>query len=185
MASKVRKSPLYTRSGDDGTTSLFGGQRVEKDHPRVEAFGALDELNSALGMAMSFMRQRRVARLLKEVQADLFELGAELASPGTSRRLLPQGRVEALERAIDEYDAKTPPLKKFVLPGGAPAAAALHLARTICRRAERKVVALSHREEVRPTVIIYLNRLSDLLFALARYINKAEGRKEIFWPEGR
>jgi len=185
MASKVRKSPLYTRQGDNGTTSLFGGQRVDKDHPRVEALGSLDELNSALGLAMSLMRQRRALVLLKEVQADLFDLGAELASPGGDRCLLPQGRVEALERAIDEYDAKTPPLKKFVLPGGAPAAAALHLARAICRRAERKVVALSHREQVHPEVMIYLNRLSDLLFALARYVNKSEGRKETFWPGSR
>ncbi len=184
MARQWPKSPLYTRTGDAGQTSLFGGQRVDKDHLRVEAYGALDELNSALGLAIAFLRQRRVAHLLRQVQADLFELGAELASPQAPRRSLPPERVEALERLIDEYDAKTPPLKVFVLPGGATGAAALHLARAICRRAERAVVALSHREEVRPAVLAYLNRLSDLLFALARYVNKAERQREIPWPGG-
>jgi len=185
MARQWPKSPLYTRAGDAGETSLFGGQRVDKAHPRVEAYGALDELNSALGLAISLLRQRRVARLLQEVQKDLFELGAELASPAAPRRSLPPERLADLERLIDEYDARTPPLKSFILPGGAPGAAALHLARAICRRAERAAVALSRREEVRPLVLAYLNRLSDLLFALARYVNKAEGRRETQWPQER
>ena len=181
MARALRKSPIYTRAGDRGETSLFGGERVPKDHPRVAAYGALDELNSCLGVAMAFLRQRRVAAALREVQADLFQLGAELASPGSDRFRLPAERVEALERLIDAYDARLEPLKSFVLPGGAPAAALLHLARTLCRRAEREVVALSRREEVAPHVLAYLNRLSDLLFVLARYVNKAEGRRETPW----
>ncbi len=181
MARALRKSPIYTRAGDRGETSLFGGERVPKDHPRVAAYGALDELNSCLGVAMAFLRQRRVATVLREVQADLFQLGAELASPGSDRFRLPAERVEGLERLIDAYDARLEPLKSFVLPGGAPAAALLHLARTLCRRAEREVVALSRREEVAPHVLAYLNRLSDLLFVLARYVNKAEGRREIPW----
>jgi len=181
MARALRKSPIYTRAGDRGETSLFGGERVPKDHPRVAAYGALDELNSCLGVAMAFLRQRRPPAALREVQADLFQLGAELASPGSDRFRLPAERVEALERLIDAYDARLEPLKSFVLPGGAPAAALLHLARTLCRRAEREVVALSRREEVAPHVLAYLNRLSDLLFVLARYVNKAEGRRETPW----
>ncbi len=178
------KSPLYTRAGDDGKTSLFGGQRVNKDHPRVKAYGSLDELSSALGLAAAFVRQRRVIGVLRSIQEDLFHLGAELASPEAPPCLLPEDRIEALERLIDRYDAKTPPLKRFILPGGGPAGAALHLARTICRRAERQVVALARQETVRPEVMIYLNRLSDLLFALARYVNWAEGRPETTWPPG-
>lgn len=181
MARALRKSPLYTRAGDGGETSLFGGQRVPKDHPRVAAYGALDELNSCLGVAIAFLRQRRVAALLREVQSDLFQLGAELASPGSDRFRLPAQRVGELERLIDRYDARLAPLKSFVLPGGAPAAALLHLARTLCRRAEREAVALSRREEVSPQVLAYLNRLSDLLFVLARYVNRAEGRQETPW----
>lgn len=181
MAKALRKSPIYTRAGDRGETSLFGGQRVPKDHPRVAAYGSLDELNSCLGVAIAFLRQRRVASLLQEVQADLFQLGAELASPGSDRFRLPAARVEDLERLIDQYDAKVEPLKSFVLPGGAPAAAFLHLARTLCRRAERQVVALSRSEDVSPQALAYLNRLSDLLFVLARYVNKAEGRRETTW----
>ncbi len=181
MTKPLRKSPIYTRAGDRGETSLFGGQRVPKDHPRVATYGALDELNSALGVSISFLRQRRVAALLRQVQSDLFQLGAELASPGSDRFRLAVERVAWLERAIDEYDAKVEPLKSFVLPGGAPAAAFLHLARTFCRRAEREAVALSQREEVAAHVLAYLNRLSDLLFVLARYVNKAEGRRETPW----
>jgi len=181
MAGALRKSPIYTRAGDRGETSLFGGQRVAKDHPRVATYGALDELNSALGVALAFLRQRRVAALLRQVQADLFQLGAELASPGSDRFRLPVERVSWLEQAIDEYDARVEPLKSFVLPGGAPAASFLHLARALCRRAEREAVALSRQEGGAPHGLPYLNRLSDLLFVLARYVNKAEGRQETPW----
>jgi cob(I)alamin adenosyltransferase len=182
MARTWRKSPIYTRAGDRGETSLFGGQRVPKDHLRVEAYGSLDETNSALGLAIAFLRQRRLARLLREVQSDLFQLGAELATPGAPRSRLPPERTAELERLIDEYDARLPPLKNFVLPGGAPAAALLHLARALCRRAERAVVRLAREgEEVSPQALTYLNRLSDLLFVLARYVNKAEGREEVPW----
>jgi cob(I)alamin adenosyltransferase len=185
---RVAKSPLYTRAGDKGETSLFGGQRVAKDNLRVEAYGDIDELNSVIGVAVAFLRQRRPARLLEGIQNQLFDLGAELASEGRAKRerggltfVLSADKVAEVERWIDEYDAKVPPLKTFILPAGSGAAAFLHLARTVCRRAERAVVKLAHSEAVNPNIIAYLNRLSDLLFALARYVNKAQGGRERPW----
>ncbi len=185
------KSPLYTRAGDRGETSLFGGQRVSKDHLRVAAYGELDELNAALGVAMAFLRQRRVASLLRSVQNELFDIGAELASRGQAPRepggeafrLSPE-QVVRLEGWIDQYDAKVPPLKTFILPSGSRGASLLHLARAVCRRAERAVVTLAASEEVNPQILAYLNRLSDLLFALARYVNKTDGSAERPWRKG-
>lgn len=191
MPSRRPKSQLYTRTGDKGETALFGGRRVPKDHPRPSAYGAVDELNSALGVACAFIRQRRVVTLLQTVQNELFNIGAELASDRPVRRAkgqreafrLPPERVEWIESLIDEYDALVPPLRTFVLPGGSPGASLLHLARTAGRRAERDVVALAHTEEVNPAVLAYLNRLCDLLFALARYVNKADRRRELPWQK--
>ena len=187
---KQAKTKLYTRKGDLGETALFGGGLVPKDHLRVEAYGSVDELNSALGVAVSFVRQRRVAAALQSIQNELFNIGSELASesgPKAERGRMfvdPEGKVTDLERLIDGYDAKVPPLKTFILPSGSRAGALLHLARGVCRRAERAVVRLSHREDVNPHVLIYLNRLSDLLFVLARYLNKADRKPETAWRKG-
>jgi cob(I)alamin adenosyltransferase len=186
------KSKLYTRSGDKGQTALFGGGRVPKDHPRVEAYGSVDELNSAIGVAATFTRQRRVATLLASIQNELFNVGSELASE-TGRRAAkekgalfrePERKIAELERLVDEYDAKAPPLRTFILPSGSQAGALLHFARTVCRRAERSVIRLSRKQRVNPHIIRYLNRLSDLLFALARYVNKASRKPETPWRQG-
>ena len=188
---KTPKSSLYTRAGDKGQTSLFGGKRVPKDHLRVEAYGQIDELNSVIGVAVAFLGQRRVVELLQSTQSELFNLGAELASEGRAKRVrggpafaLSAEKVAQLEAWVDEYDAQLPPLKTFILPSGSGPAALLHLARTVCRRAERAAVKLARRESVNPNVIAYLNRLSDLLFALARYVNQAEGGRELPWQKG-
>ena len=192
MPARPRKSKLYTRTGDTGQTALFGGGRVAKDHPRVEAYGAVDELNSTLGVAISALPDRsgRVAAALQSVQNELFNLGSELASE-TGRKaeagrlfLAPEAKIAALERLIDEYDARVPPLRTFILPSGSQAGALLHLARTVCRRAERAVVRLAREEPVNPAILTYLNRLSDLLFVLARYVNKSERRRETAWKKG-
>ena len=190
MARRPAKSRLYTRTGDLGETALFGGDRVPKDHPRVEAYGSVDELNSALGVAVSFIRQRRIAAALQSVQNELFNIGSELAGesgPKAERGRMfidPEGKIAGLERLIDEYDAKLPPLRTFILPSGSRAGALLHLARSVCRRAERAVVRLSRQEDVNPHLIVYLNRLSDLLFVLARYVNRAARKPETPWRKG-
>jgi len=188
---KPPRSRLYTKSGDSGQTALFGGGRVSKDHLRIEAYGAVDELNSALGVAAAFLRQRRLIKALQEVQNELFNIGSELASETGGRAaevgrlfLEPEAKTAALEGLIDEYDAKLPALHTFVLPSGAQAGTLLHLCRTVCRRAERAVVRLSREEPVNPAIVAYLNRLSDLLFALARYVNKAAGKRETTWRKG-
>ncbi len=189
MPSRPQKSKLYTRTGDRGDTGLFGGRRVPKDHRRVVAYGAIDELNSVLGVAISFIRQRTVVASLHAVQNDLFNIGAELASEQPVRRgrkqagvfRLDSSKTQRLETLIDEYDARVPPLRTFVLPSGSTAASFLHLARTVCRRAERAVVTLARREAVNPAILAYLNRLCDLLFVLARYLNKAARRRELLW----
>lgn len=169
---------IYTRTGDDGSTGLFGGQRVRKDSLRIEAYGTVDELNSALGLARS-LAPRRLGSVLDPIQHDLFRLGAELASPGKASASITTAQIEALERWIDEMESSLPVLKTFILPGGAPPAAAVHLARTICRRAERLCVALARKEKVGALVVPYLNRLGDALFVLARWVNRREGGKEI------
>lgn len=190
MARRPAKSKLYTRTGDRGETALFGGDRVPKDHPRVEAYGSVDELNSALGVAVSFIRQRRVAAALQSIQNELLNIGSELAGESGPRaekgRMFvdPERKIADLERLIDEYDAKLPPLRTFIIPSGSRAGAVLHLGRSVCRRAERAVVRLSRQEDVNPHFIVYLNRLSDLLFVLARYVNKAARKPETRWRKG-
>ena len=183
------KSKLYTRTGDRGETALFGGRRVPKDHPRVAAYGTLDELNSVLGVAASFIRQRKIVEILHAIQNELFNIGAELASDKPVRRSkqsaeafqLDPAKTKWLERLIDDYDARVPPLRTFVLPAGPTAAAFLHFARTVGRRAERAVVTLARRETINPAIVAYLNRLCDLLFALARYANVSAKGKELLW----
>jgi cob(I)alamin adenosyltransferase len=179
---------IYTKTGDDGQTGLFGGGRVEKDHPRVEAYGDVDELNAVLGMARSVEMMPRIDEVLVPVQRDLFAIGALLATPDHEKMReqlrkarIDEVRIAELERAIDDCDRELEPLRSFILPGGTPKASALHVARTVCRRAERRVVAL-HREVGLPELaVIYLNRLSDLLFMLARVANKRAGAGEVTW----
>lgn len=174
---------IYTRTGDAGETALFGGGRVLKDHARVEAYGTVDELNACLGWAVAVVEAADVRERLGLVQHDLFAMGAYLATPDapegrTAPKGLPQppaARVAEMETWIDEADARLPELRRFILPGGTPAAAALHLARTVCRRAERAVVHLSAGETVGAWVLVYLNRLSDLLFTFARLENLPSG----------
>jgi cob(I)alamin adenosyltransferase len=174
---------IYTRTGDAGETALFGGGRVSKDHPRVAAYGTVDELNASLGVAVAVSGREDVRERLGRVQHDLFALGALLSTPPPGPgRAVPKGlpapplpRVPEMEGWIDEADEQLPELRAFILPGGTPAAAALHLARTVCRRAERAVVHLAAREAVEDWVLVYLNRLSDLLFAFARLENVAAG----------
>lgn len=174
---------IYTRSGDRGETGLIGGRRVPKDHVRVEAYGALDELNAALGMARAFLGDADITAALEHVQRDLFALGAEVASPVATADV-PRGsaaQVTALEEAIDRWAGTLPPLTAFILPGGTPGGSLLHLARTICRRAERRLTTLSRTEAVNPEILRYLNRLSDLLFVLARSANQRAGAGETAW----
>lgn len=177
---------IYTRTGDTGETGLFGGGRVRKDDPRVEAYGAIDELNACLGVAASAVGDTEVLALLQRIQNELFVVGAELATPdpeAVKKAIARVGAEEiaAMERAIDRIDEEVAPLRHFVLPGGAPGAAQLHLARTVCRRAERRVVAFAAEGSVRVEIVTYLNRLSDLLFALARLVNHRAGVEEPIW----
>jgi cob(I)alamin adenosyltransferase len=180
---------LYTKTGDDGTTGLFGGGRVPKASSRVEAYGTIDETNAFLGVARTTGLPPAIDAILAPIQEDLFTLGAELACvPGKEGKLgmtpIGEGDIARLERAIDEADGSCAPLKSFVLPGGSPQAAALHIARTVCRRAERAVLALDDAP-ARGDVVIYLNRLSDLLFALARWANVLAGAPDVPWkPRG-
>lgn len=174
---------IYTRGGDKGETSLFDGTRVSKDSIRVEAYGAVDELNSVLGLARAQSRGR-ITEVLTGIQKDLFKVGGELASPGTGGDVIPkisQARVGELEGYIDEFMGQLKPIRRFILPGGGETAAFLHLARTVCRRAERQMVTLSGCEEVRGEVKQYMNRLSDLLYAMARAANEMDGVEEMEW----
>lgn len=176
---------IYTKNGDGGETSLLGGERVSKDALRIEAYGTVDELNSSLGIARALKPSADLDRIIEIIQNDLFVLGATLAVPGAKRpapvKPVGQEHVSRLEQTIDSLDAKLPPLNTFILPGGSPIAAQLHLARTICRRAERLVVRLSKSEIVDEVSIAYLNRLSDTLFVLARTANHVDGVREIPW----
>lgn len=180
-----RLSKIYTRTGDKGETGLGDGQRVSKDHLRVETFGCVDETNSAIGMVLAIAAlPEPVVDCLVEVQHDLFDLGGELCIPGHS--VVTSEFVARLETQLDEFNANLPTLKEFILPGGGPAAAACHLARTICRRAERRVVSLSALEKnIRPEAIQYLNRLSDLLFVIARVLARHEQGSEVLWNRDR
>ncbi len=176
---------IYTRTGDNGTTSLFGAGRVKKDDPRVEAYGTIDELNSILGVARAVSKSDEISEIIQEVQNYLFTLGADLATPLNveSRKVkrISRSDVERIEIFIDEIDSKLEPLKNFILPGGTFLASLLHFARTVCRRAERRIVYLSEREKINEQVIPFVNRLSDLLFVLARYANKIENVDDIKW----
>jgi cob(I)alamin adenosyltransferase len=178
---------IYTRTGDDGTTGLFGGVRARKDAPRVEAYGTVDELNAVLGTAVAAAGSAAIGSVIAGLQADLFALGADLATPPGSkakvRRFAPAD-AERLEELIDNAEAELLPLAAFILPTGTPRAAALHHARTICRRAERLVVPLMAEDEVGDAVLVYLNRLSDLLFVLARQENDEAGVGDTEWHPG-
>jgi len=174
---------IYTKTGDAGETGLFGGGRVPKDDPRVRAYGDVDELNAWIGFAVAIHLPTFESNVLEAIQRDLFTIGAELATPNAAklRTSLDESTVTALEGVIDSYDPKLKPLKNFILPGGSPKGAALHVARTVCRRAERSVVALAHNQQINPLIIRYLNRLSDLLFVLARAVNMQAGHGDIAW----
>jgi cob(I)alamin adenosyltransferase len=178
---------IYTRTGDKGDTGLFGGGRVLKTHPRVEAYGDVDELNAAIGLARAIELMPRVDEVLVPLQRDLFAIGALLATPDhekmkkqLEKARIDEERIAELEHAIDDGDRELEPLKSFIVPGGTPKAAALHVARTVCRRAERRVISLES-EGIPPIVVIYLNRLSDLLFTLARVANQRAGAGEVTW----
>jgi cob(I)alamin adenosyltransferase len=179
---------IYTKTGDQGSTGLFGGGRVPKDDVRVEAYGDVDELNAVLGMARSIEPMPRIDEVLVPIQRDLFAIGALLATPDRDKMALhlqkariDEGRIAELEHAIDQGEAELEPLTAFIIPGGTPKAAALHVARTVCRRAERHVVRLQHEVELPALAVIYLNRLSDLLFTLARVANRRAGAGEVTW----
>ena len=179
-----RLSKIYTRTGDDGTTGLGDGSRITKDAERVEAYGTVDEANSAIGSVLAEESvPNNVRACLTDVQHDLFELGGELCIPGHSAVTL--AYVERLESSLDDFNNDLPPLKEFILPGGGRAAAACHLARTVVRRAERRVTTLARNEVVRPECIHYLNRLSDLLFVIARILARVESGQEVLWDRDR
>lgn len=178
-----RLSKIYTKTGDDGTTGLGDGTRVAKDSARVAAYGTVDELNSAIGVVLAQSLPESIRVDLTEVQHELFDLGGELCIPGSA--LVDEADIARLEKRLDAYNDELPPLKDFILPGGGMAAATCHLARTIARRAEREVVTLSHHDAVRGEAIRYLNRLSDLLFVLARVLARADGHGEVLWKHER
>nr|WP_246417332.1 cob(I)yrinic acid a,c-diamide adenosyltransferase [Rehaibacterium terrae] len=176
-------SKIYTRTGDDGTTGLGDGSRVAKDSLRVAAYGTVDEANSAIGLVLACDLPENIRTLLTAVQHQLFDLGGELCIPGHAA--IHDEDVARLEQHLDALNADLPPLRDFILPGGGMAAAHCHLARTICRRAERETVALSRAEPVRPEAVRYLNRLSDLLFVIARVLARHSGHGEVLWRHER
>ncbi len=178
-----RLSKIYTRTGDAGTTGLADGTRVAKDSPRIAALGDLDELNSLVGLLLTESLPEDIRRLLTGIQHDLFDLGGEMAIPGST--LLDGKSVDELEQAIDRYNAELGPLKEFILPGGTQAAALAHLARAVCRRAERQLVAVAAQEAVSEAGRKYVNRLSDLLFVLGRTLNRISGRGDVLWRKDR
>jgi cob(I)alamin adenosyltransferase len=177
---------IYTKTGDDGGTGLFGGARVGKDDPRIEAYGTVDELNSLLGWARAVGLPADIDSCVMRIQNELFAVGAELATPDPAAHgtdLTGPEQIAALEQAIDRLEAPLAPLRQFILPGGTPAAAILHVARTVCRRAERRVVTLSREgpQAIRGSIVVYLNRLGDLLFVLARAVNHGSGQADVPW----
>lgn len=177
-----RLSKIYTRTGDKGVTGLGDGARVDKDSLRVEAYGTVDELNSAVGLVLAAELPEAVRNCLTRIQHELFDLGGELCMPGVT--LIPDRYVDTLETDLDRFNDDLPPLKDFILPGGSEAAARCHLARTVARRAERRAVSLAHNEAVNDATIRYLNRLSDLLFVVARVLARGEGGSEVLWVHG-
>ena len=178
-----RLSRIVTRTGDDGTTGLGDGSRVAKDSPRIEAIGAVDELNSTIGAALAEALPADVHALLTDVQHDLFDLGGELSIPGHAA--VTPAHIARIEAAVEHYNANLPMLKEFILPGGTRAAALAHVARTVCRRAERSLIALAAGDSVSTSRRIYLTRLSDLLFVLARVLNRAAGAPDVLWQKDR
>lgn len=174
-----RLSKIYTRTGDQGETGLGDGQRVAKNHPRIEAIGAVDELNSLIGVLLSQGLPEDLAQALTRIQHQLFDLGGELCLP--QQTLLNDAHTEALESLLDTLNADLGPLKNFILPGGSTAASFAHLARAVCRRAERRLIGLSQQASVNPASIRYLNRLSDLLFVIARSLNRQAGVDDVLW----
>ncbi|WP_022834794.1 cob(I)yrinic acid a,c-diamide adenosyltransferase [Salisaeta longa] len=179
---------IYTRTGDDGTTALFGGERVRKGHPRIDAYGTVDEVNSFVGLARAHLQASlgndRLDAVLSDVQNDLFVVGADLATPTDAKPVVPRvkvAHVDVLEAHIDAFEDDLPALKNFILPGGTPGAAALHTARTVCRRAERLGVQASASTPLNEHALTYLNRLSDLFFVLARWANRQAGTREERW----
>lgn len=176
---------IYTKTGDTGETGLYGGTRVSKDARRVEACGTVDELNACIGFVKSHIQDEKIEAILHRIQNELFDIGADLATldvhPRSANLRTPRILITELESEIDRFDAELPALKNFILPGGSAAGAAIHVARTVARRAERRVVSLSKKERVNPEVLIYLNRLSDLLFVLARVVNQRLGESEPLW----
>jgi cob(I)alamin adenosyltransferase len=178
-----RLSKIYTRTGDDGTTGLGDGSRVEKDGAWVESYGTVDELNSIIGLLLTHTLPAVIQQCLHEVQHDLFDLGGELCIP--SHRIITAEHVSRLENTLDQLNEELPMLKEFILPGGNPAAAVCHLARTVCRRAERRVVSLMREADINVYGLHYLNRLSDLLFVMARVLARADGGSEVLWQRNR
>jgi cob(I)alamin adenosyltransferase len=178
-----RLTKIYTRTGDSGTTGLGDGSRVDKDSLRVTAYGTTDELNSVIGMVLAASIPDAVREVLTEIQHHLFDLGGELCIPG--HVALTEQHVSWLERRLDRFNDDLPALKDFILPGGGPAAASCHLARTVCRRAERCVMSLGREEQIPPQSVTYLNRLSDLLFVIARVLARHEGGSEVLWQSNR
>ncbi len=177
---------IYTKTGDDGDTGLFGGSRLSKDNPRIEAYGTIDELNAVLGLVRSCCPPEAIDEVMGDIQRHLFVIGAELATPGGSvDGMSPTGnaQINKLENTIDQFESQLPPLEHFILPGGTSLAAHLHLARTICRRAERRLIALlrEQKNDSSKAVLVYLNRLGDLLFVLAREANRSAGRADVPW----
>ena len=175
---------IYTKTGDSGTTSLFGGKRLTKDDLRVEAYGNVDELNSLLGTVLSEQPPDNIAKKLLRIQEELFVLGTGLASPGILKVKIPRVKkpfITRLEQEIDSWDKNLPKLRNFILPGGSKVGSQLHLARSVARRAERSIAALSQNEKTNKNAQVYINRLSDWLFVLARYVNKLEGQEEKIW----
>jgi cob(I)alamin adenosyltransferase len=181
-----RLTKICTRTGDNGTTGLGDGSRINKDDPRIEAIGAIDELNSVLGLLRSHELPPHLQERLSLMQHSLFDIGGELCLPGESaRRALGDEQIEALEATLEELNARLPPLREFILPGGCPAAATCHLARSVCRRAERRLVSLAKTEDLNPAAVVYLNRLSDLLFVMARELNRLAGKTDVYWQHER
>lgn len=178
-----RLSKIYTRTGDNGDTGLGDGSRVAKDSTRVEAYGAVDELNSVIGMVLAYDLPERVQTCLEDVQHDLFDLGGEFSVPGYEA--IQDNYVTRLEKVLDDFNANLPALKEFILPAGGHATSTCHFARTVCRRAERRAISLAKQENVSPVTISYLNRLSDLLFVIARVLARYENGAEVLWQPGK
>jgi len=180
---------IYTKGGDSGDTSLFGGDRVRKSSYRIEAYGTVDELNSAIGLALTVCQHQDLTGILEDTQHDLFVLGSDLATPLAKKNAaitrISEQEAQKLESVIDEIELKLPPLTSFILPGGSELAARLHMCRTICRRAERAIVELSDNETLNAASVLYINRLSDFLFVLARYANLLEDTADINWKSSR